>query len=334
MTLTIPLQPVNAQISVVICTRNRGSRILQTITSVLRSTSSAFELLIVDQSSDDETERAIEPFRSDPRVRYIRTSTRGLGHARRLSLERVTSEIVLMTDDDCAVDPNWVTEMAEVHRCYPKAAIVFCDVRPGPFDRSRGFIPVTIARRSKLITNLREWCQAGAANIGLGAGIGIRRSLVQTIGGFDPCLGAGTALHCAEETDVALRALLHGYHVYRTTTTSVVHYGFRTFEEGRWLVRGYMYGIAAMYAKLLRYGYLEILLVILYEFWRTLIYPALYDLFYLRIPPIWGRATSLIKGFCTGWRMPVDHVYELFQSLSPREAAVEQSRTDSATTIV
>jgi GT2 family glycosyltransferase len=334
MTFIMPLEPVSIQISVVICTRNRGSQIIQTVESVLKNRHSAFELLIVDQSSNDETEHAIAPFRTDPRVRYIRTSTSGLGPARRLSLELVKSDIVLMTDDDCEVAPDWVDQMAAVHECYPQAAVVFCDVLPGPYDRARGFIPVTMASQDSLITNVREWCQAGAANIGIGAGIGVRRSLVQAIGSFDTCLGAGTALYCAEETDLALRALLHGYQVYRTTRTSVVHHGFRTFEEGRQLMRGYMYGIAAMYAKLLRWWHLKIIIVILYEFWRIIIHPTVHDLFSLRIPPVWGRATSLIKGFCTGWRMPIDHRHEIFQSLPALEAPVEQSRTDSATTII
>ena len=334
MTFIMPLEPATMQISVVICTRNRGSQIIQTIESVLKNRYSTFELLIVDQSSNDATERAIVPFCTDPRVRYVRTATSGLGPARRLSLELAKSEIVLMTDDDCEVDPNWIAQMVAIHRSYPQAAVVFCDVFPGPYDRNRGFIPVTIASHDNLITNVREWCQAGAANIGIGAGIGVRRSLVQTIGGFDTCLGAGTTLYCAEETDLALRALLHGYQVYRTTRTSVVHHGFRTFEEGRRLMRDYMYGIAAMYAKLLRWGYLKLIIVILYEFWRTVIYPTLYNLFSLRIPPVWGRTISLIKGFCTGWRMPVDRQYEIFQSLPALEAPVEQSRTDSATTII
>ena len=64
-------------ISAVISTRNRGNRILAAVESILDNTYPNFDLWIVDQSDDDQTERALQPFLSDSRLHYLKSDTRG-----------------------------------------------------------------------------------------------------------------------------------------------------------------------------------------------------------------------------------------------------------------
>jgi GT2 family glycosyltransferase len=322
-------EQASPQVSVVICTRNRGARIVDTIQSVLANTHPSFELLIFDQSTDGETAASVALFHDDARVRYVHSSTRGLGLARNLGLRLVQGEIVLMTDDDCEVAEDWVEQMLAEHTRHPQAAIVLCDVLPGPYDKAAGFIPNTIAYQDVLLASLRDWCRAGAANVGIGAGMGLRRALVQRLGGFDTRLGAGTDLYCAEETDLAVRALLHGYQIHRTSTTYVVHHGFRSFAEGRTLMRGYMFGIAATYTKLLRCGYVQIIPVLLYELWRTVLLPLFSSLTSLHRPPVLGRAMYLAKGMLKAWRIAIDRRREVFEPLYSTEpmSATETLKT-------
>lgn len=313
-------------VSVVICTRNRGDKITAAVKSILMNNYPGFELIIFDQSTNDATQVALESFAGDKRLRYIRSKTVGTGLARALSLELVCSDIVLMTDDDCEVAGDWIECMTRIHVENPYVAMAFCDVKPGPFDPENGFIPITLAQRSMLINSLRTWCKLGAASIALGAGMSMRRSLIRDIGGFDTCLGPGTSLRSAEETDLAIRALLKHFAVMRTTETSVVHFGFRTMAEGRVLMRNHSLGIAAVHTKLLRCGYWRVILVMLFEIWRTIVLPIFVNLMHAKVPPVLGRTIYMARGFVLAWTMPLDRRRGVFKCIDFRRENVKMGQ--------
>lgn len=299
-------------VSAVICTRNRGARILSAVESLLANTYPHFELVIIDQSSDDRTAQALGPFYADPRLCYLRSDTQGVGLARSLGLRAARAELVMMTDDDCEVPPDWLEQMTTALQRHPDAAIVFCDVDAAPHDPGKGWILVNQSKTSRQITNLWSWCAAGGASAGIGAGMALRRTVIQQIGDIDAYLGAGGHFRSGWETDISLRVLLHGYTIYRTNTVRTIHFGFRTHEEGRVLMRRYMFGIAAVYAKLLKCGHLNMLPVMFFELWRTVIYPGITSVLRLRKPQVVGRALALVRGALAGFKTPVDHQREVY----------------------
>jgi glycosyltransferase involved in cell wall biosynthesis len=307
------MQAEEELVSVIICTRNRKDVVGQAVASVLANRYPNFELIVVDQSTDAATQQLLAPYLEDPRFRYNPTSTKGSGLARAIGISSARGEYVMMTDDDCDVPVDWIDRMLGVFEYAPKIAVVFCDVLPGSHDASKGFITVSIAKRNQLIRNLWEWCKAGGTNTGLGAGMGMRRSLVEKIGNFDKVLGAGTPFFSGEDPDVAIRSLLNGYNVYRTIDTCVQHHGFRTFDDGRKLMRGYMVGTAAMYSKLIKSGHWKVLPVLAFEVWRTVIKPMIVDLLHLRKPPVLGRAIGLSRGVIMAIQTPVDRAHAVFR---------------------
>src|SRR5262245_3070968 len=111
-------------ITVAIGTRNRGDTIARTIRTILASTHTAWRLHVVDQSDDHRTAHAVEPFRADPRIRYLRTPTIGLAIARNLGIRAATTELVAITDDDCDVAPEWLSEL-EAAFAEPRIGLVF-----------------------------------------------------------------------------------------------------------------------------------------------------------------------------------------------------------------
>lgn len=286
----------------VVCTRNRGERVAATVTSILASEGISFELLVVDQSTDDRTARALEPFHADPRFRYERSSESGLGRARNTGLGLARGEIVAFTDDDVTVPPTWLATMVRVIEDHPRVAVAFCNVDPAPHDETTGFVPEYRRRGSVEITSVAGKCRAR----GIGAGIAVRRDAVRALGGFDPLLGAGSLFASCEDGDIALRALLFGWHIFETDEVSVLHDGFRTWEEGRELTRRDWYGIGAAYAKPIRAGRLSALVVVLYEgVWVAAFRPLLYR-GPLRRPRGLKRAWYFWQGFVTALRLPVD----------------------------
>jgi GT2 family glycosyltransferase len=294
--------------SVVVCTRNRGESIRSTVATILANTCAHFELIIVDQSTSDSTEQTVASFSSDPRLSYMRSNTRGLSTARNIGLATARSEIVLMTDDDCDVPEDWIDQMLAIFARYPKVACVFCDVTAGAHDYTKGFIPIHIHKKNMFVQRIEEY-EPGA---GMGAGMGLRRAAVQEIGGFDPLLGAGMDLASAEDLDIMLRLLLKGYQVYHTKSASVVHYGFRTYAESRNLIRGYIYGQSALYAKLLKCGYWRVLPLYLKSIHMNVTAVAIASLRQRQLPRILGRIVYLIKGFMLGLRLPVNRKKALF----------------------
>jgi glycosyltransferase involved in cell wall biosynthesis len=242
-------------ISVVISTRDRAGMAARCVASVLRNQCSSFDLVVVDQSADGSTEAALREFQADPRLCYVRSETKGLSAGRNLGIGRARGDLIACTDDDCEAPPDWLSRMVAALRHGDRAAVVFGNMRPGAHDRAAGFVPGYLLDGASLARSLREeHCADGMSGC-----MGLKRSVWEQLGGFDEMLGAGSTFRAAEDMDFAIRALLAGFWVYATPEVQVTHYGFRSWEEGRTLIQGYLYGIGAMVAKHLKCGNWRIL---------------------------------------------------------------------------
>jgi len=94
-------------ISVVLPTRNRSALLPRAVASVLAQDYAHWELLIVDDGSDDDTPSVIDSF-TDPRIHSFRTNHRGVCGARNAGLRHVSGEIVAYLDDDNTMHPGWL----------------------------------------------------------------------------------------------------------------------------------------------------------------------------------------------------------------------------------
>jgi glycosyltransferase involved in cell wall biosynthesis len=68
-------------VAALIATADRGPSIVMTIESIKRLQGQLDELVIVDQSSNDDTYMAIMPYLQDPFISYMRVSSKGKGKA-------------------------------------------------------------------------------------------------------------------------------------------------------------------------------------------------------------------------------------------------------------
>ncbi len=288
--------------TVLICTRNRGDSVVATIESVLANTHPDFEVILVDQSSNKDTEEAIGRFRNESRFRYIQSTTQGKSHALNLGLEAAKGDVVALTDDDCTVPPNWLDVMTRIFRLYPRVAVAFCNVIPAPHDASAGFIPAYTRENNKLVRTM--WQKLDAR--GIGAGMAVRRDAMVAMGGFDQCLGPGSRFLSCDDRDVPARALLRNLWVYETREVAVVHDGFRNWEQGKELSRRNWFGLGAAYAKTVKCGYLQVIPVIIYEALIMALKDPLCDILHFNKPRGIGRTLHFAQGFIRGLRTPVD----------------------------
>jgi glycosyltransferase involved in cell wall biosynthesis len=289
-------------VTAVVCTRNRGESIVQTVETILANSFPCFELLVVDQSTDERTAVAVARFCTDERFRYIRSATKGLGAAHNIGLRAATADVVVITDDDCAVPPDWLEKMYIVFTQHPAVAVAFCNVAAAPHDSNAGFIPAYLRSESCLLRTIRDKLTAR----GIGAGMAVRRLPVLAMGGFDESLGCGAIFPSCDDGDIAVRALLRGHQVFETASVEVTHYGYRAFAEGRDLSRRDWVAIGAAYSKPLKAGYWRFWIVPAYEFFIIAIGSLVHETLRLKRPRGFTRVAAFISGFVQGIKTPID----------------------------
>jgi glycosyltransferase involved in cell wall biosynthesis len=103
-------------ISIVICTYNRASSLAKTLETLRQMTvppDLAWELIVVDNNSNDNTCGIVEEFArtSGLEVRYIFEPAQGLDRARNVGIMKARGEIVAFVDDDVLVTEDWMANV-------------------------------------------------------------------------------------------------------------------------------------------------------------------------------------------------------------------------------
>ncbi len=288
-------------ISVVICTRDRGERVVNAVESILANDHPAFELIVIDQSRDTVTGCALQRFAQDRRFRYLPVRFNGWARGHNLGLRMARSPIVAITDDDCLVPPDWLRTIEQEFQADPQTRVLYCNVLPAPHDPSAGFVPEFQCTRRIVVHTLQDkWYLRG-----IGAGMAVHREQVLEMGGFDEVLGPGAPFKSAADVDIAIRAILFGGSVVGTPATYVIHYGFRTWEEGRHLTARNWEGLGATFVKPLKVGYYQAGILIWYELRFVLLEPLL-PLLKLKRPHGLGRFVAFMRGVLQGLVHPID----------------------------
>jgi GT2 family glycosyltransferase len=241
---TIGAEVGMAQLGVVIPTRNRGAQAADAARAVLQDPCD-LELVVVDQSADDSSERELRAI-DDARLRVIRSATAGASNARNIGVAATTAPIVAFTDDDCRPAPGWASSLLRIFADDPAAALVFGRVFLPPGAHEIGYAPSFEPKRR---IQERE-VPLPDGDLGIGANFGVRRNVLESLGGFDPLLGPGAPFfRGAEETDLLIRALHAGLRVVNAAECEVLHLGVRTGDDVRPLHVTYQLAVGAAFGK-------------------------------------------------------------------------------------
>jgi glycosyltransferase involved in cell wall biosynthesis len=99
-------------ISVIICTYNRANLLKRALNSLARQSVKDFEIIIVDDGSEDNTCEICNSFKDRiTSLKYIYVKNSGLSYARNVGIKSSTGDYILFTDDDCIPEENWVERM-------------------------------------------------------------------------------------------------------------------------------------------------------------------------------------------------------------------------------
>jgi glycosyltransferase involved in cell wall biosynthesis len=236
-------------VSLIVCTRNRATRLPEFFEhlSRLESPAGGWELVLVDNASTDATAAVINAVAATApfAVRAVHAPVPGLGRARNVGIAHASGRILVFTDDDCYPRPNYLRAFVEVFEEYAVGFAGGRIVLHNPADAVIGMkdvdTPVEVAPHS--------FVPAGVVH---GANMAVRRDVVTAIGGFDPRLGVGTPCIAGEDIEFVARAVWAGWAGRHDPRPVVAHdHGRKPGAEAERQQRSYDYGRGAYYAKLL-----------------------------------------------------------------------------------
>jgi GT2 family glycosyltransferase len=239
---------VLARLALVVCTRNRAQQLRKCLDNLDGlPLIPAWQLVIVDNGSTDDTAHVIEAFRrqSRHRVTSVFEATAGLGRARNRGWLSAEAPVVAFTDDDCYPDHDFIAAVLAVFDAHP--SLGFLGGRIVLYDPTD--YPITIQENpDRIDLPPGRFIPAGLIQ---GANFSMRRVALLSIGGFDNRFGAGALFPC-EDVDAVARASANGWAgAYDPTPLVYHHHGRKTSLEAARLMREYDRGRGAYYMKCL-----------------------------------------------------------------------------------
>jgi glycosyltransferase involved in cell wall biosynthesis len=117
--------PRKVDASVVIPTHNRARLLDRVLESFARQTAdrSAFEVVVVDDGSTDDTEAVCNAYRQDLDTRYVRIEWAGTGAAKNAGIAAARSPLIVFADDDDLANPELVAQHIRAHAAHPEREI-------------------------------------------------------------------------------------------------------------------------------------------------------------------------------------------------------------------
>lgn len=198
-------------LTVAICTWNRARLLERTLASLtaLAEGAAPWELLVVDNNSTDDTPQVLARHRGRLPLRVAFEPRPGLSYARNLAVELGQGEYFVWTDDDVAVEPDWLSQYRSAFAHHPEAAVFggpvdlrFEEPRPAWLRRDLSAVRMAYAHRD---LGPRE--ERLTSRLPFGANFAIRAA-EQRRHRYDPRLGVRAQVRRNGEESVVMAAIL------------------------------------------------------------------------------------------------------------------------------
>ena len=180
-------------VSIIIPAYNAASTLADTLQSVLSQTYQDFEIWIIDDGSQDETEVVVQA-QSDPRIHFLKQSNAGPAAARNRGVAASAGELITFLDADDCWTPDKLADQVRVLAERPDAAVAYSwtdyiDMAGQPLyagcrDRHEGEVYGALFRHNFIES---------------GSNLMVRRAALEEVGGFD------TSLRAVEDWELWLR---------------------------------------------------------------------------------------------------------------------------------
>ncbi len=242
-------QNKNEKISVVICTRNRAAALHECLSSLSNINDENFEIIVVDNASDDATKKIAQQF---SKVKYVFEARKGLDIARNTGALHAAYNLIAYTDDDVKIPSNWINN---IRSCFanPLTMAVTGIILPNElqtfaqyiFEKdwsfNKGYVPVDLNHAYFLKhkdDGVPVW------DVGAGANMAFRRQAFNLVGLFDERLDVGAA-GCSGDSEMWFRILAEGWNCAYFPHVYVYHQHRAAIKDLKKQLFNYMKGHAA-----------------------------------------------------------------------------------------
>jgi GT2 family glycosyltransferase len=237
--------PPVAPVSVVVPTRDRAEMVRALVESIYAGAQLPAQIVIADQSREPVE---LPPPPDGVELVHLRVPTVGLSRNRNAGIGAATRDLLVFTDDDSLVEPDWIEQLSGAIASSPPRTVVTGAVRSGAAD---GVAPSLTTRTERAVFTGRI---TGGDPL-FPNNMAIPRSAFDEIGLFDERLGAGAPwFPAAEDNDFGFRLLEAGYRIEFVPTAVIRHVGARHGRELLALEWAYGRGQGAFYAKHMRWN--------------------------------------------------------------------------------
>ncbi len=236
--------------SLIIGTLNRCNTLKYCLESLSKQSCHDYEIIIIDQSTDNETEVYIS--KNYGSEIYEHVEFKGLSKARNRGLELASGDYICLIDDDAYYDSSFLEIAAKYYEngdtTHILSGFIFDTESSGPFAKYKG----KFNKKSLPLSMILHTCPSAALIIPTEA--------FQKCGKFDENLGVGSKYGAGEETDFLLRAIHNGYTVIYIEELSLTHpfppnESVPSHEQLVAKMENYYMGIGALYKKHLKVGH-------------------------------------------------------------------------------
>lgn len=240
---------VAADVSLVICTRNRPLQLKNCLDSLVGLSLQPAEVIVVDNAPDNnETKEIVSEC---PHVKYVLEERKGLDIARNTGWQNAISPIIAYTDDDVRLHKDWIKQIAVAFN-HPRVQAVTGLVLAEEINTEAQYI------FEKYWSFNRGYCHiyyntdyfkkhikkgVPAWDVGAGANMAFRRSILQSTGGFDPRLDVGAA-GCSGDSEMWYRLLAEGWTIHYSPGTIAYHQHRKEKRDLKRQIYFYMRGAA------------------------------------------------------------------------------------------
>ena len=216
--------------SIVILTYNNLDFTRKCIESVERNTRAPHEIIVVDNSSTDGTQRWLQEMQEKERIHVCILNKENVGFPAGVNqaINAAAGEYVLLLNNDTIVTKGWLERLIDVAESDQVIAIV------GPMSNLVSGVQMDATAKYKDIGAMHEHAAAVArANRGITMQSPrvaflctlIKKKVIDTIGGLDERFTPGNF----EDDDFCLRAQLAGFKTVVAKDVFIHHYGSKSF---------------------------------------------------------------------------------------------------------
>lgn len=223
--------------SVVISTFNRLPMLQELLDALGKQTLPAerFEVVVVDDGSKTPAAPALEQRRDPFKLTVVTQENGGAAAARHAGIMKATGDVVVITDDDMLVPPEFLEAHLAAHEAGHTLVLgqIAPDDAPGEKPLFERFHFEQLAR---FVARFREQPTAVRGVMVCTGNVSFRRADYLAVGGFDKSLGR------SEDRELGVRLQKAGAKLYFAERARTFNRSDHT-DFGVWMKRNYNYGV-------------------------------------------------------------------------------------------